>query len=59
MIPKVKTWRVRLWNLLGREIGCVDVPAINRRFALWAARDAVGWDLWSCAQRVTAAPWRP
>jgi len=43
MIPKVRTWRVRLWNLLGREIGCVDVPAINRRFALWNARDVLGW----------------
>jgi hypothetical protein len=40
MIPKVRHWRVRYW--MGKTLlADIVVATINKRFALWEARDCI------------------
>jgi len=43
MIPKVRTWRVRYLDVAGKVLAECETETINRRFALWNARDVLGW----------------
>jgi hypothetical protein len=43
MIPKVRTWRVRYLNERGDVVAECETETINRRFAIWNARDVIGW----------------
>jgi hypothetical protein len=55
-IPPVRAWRVTLWRD-GKPVASAQVQAINKRFARWAGRDALGWLAWSQADKVTIALW--
>ena len=43
MIPRVRTWRVRYLDSAGRVLAECETETINRRFAVWTARERIGW----------------
>jgi len=55
MIPKVKTWNVRYY-VNGELAESVYVKTINKRFALWEAREATGYRYVLKADKVTVSP---
>ncbi len=60
MIPRVRTWRCKLWSN-GRCIAVEDIETINKRFARWEAQDRflpiVGARAYVAADKITVALW--